>query len=57
MTKPDLFGRFEEAMALIAEISRSLTSTRGGVRRIDAKARQRLSDRTVTESAEHSRRL
>jgi hypothetical protein len=42
-----LFDQFGESMAVIAEISRALNSTRGGIRRIDARARQRLYDRAV----------
>ncbi|WP_393077956.1 hypothetical protein [Streptomyces sp. LN704] len=46
----DLFHQFGESMALIADVSRALNSSRGGIRRISGRARQRLYDRTAGPS-------
>lgn len=48
----DLFSQFSESMAVIADVSRALNQTRGGIRRIGSRARQRLYDRAVGP-AEH----
>lgn len=50
----DLFGQLSESMALIANLSRALNSTRGGIRRITGAARMRLHDR-ATEPTAHQK--
>ncbi|MET9760083.1 hypothetical protein ABZ016_13670 [Streptomyces sp. NPDC006372] len=44
----DLFDQFGESMQLIAAVSRTLNSTRGGIRRIGDRARQRVHERGAT---------
>ncbi|GAA2615899.1 hypothetical protein GCM10010304_81630 [Streptomyces roseoviolaceus] len=51
-TNPDLFDQFGESMQLIATVSRTLNSTRRGIRRIGNRARQRLYERSAAETSD-----
>ncbi|MGP4091087.1 hypothetical protein [Streptomyces sp. KR55] len=51
-SSPDLLSEFGESMALIADLSRTLNHTRGGIRRINDGARHRSYSRAA-EPASH----